>query len=91
LSFLSFAGMLYFKYLHQRLTGYDPKSFVETPLPLLAVMFFLGGIQSILMGVLAEMIMRTYYESQSKTTYLLGEVRQPRTSGIEDGTGISTG
>jgi hypothetical protein len=28
------------------------------------------------MGVLAEMIMRTYYESQSKTTYLLGEVRQ---------------
>ena len=31
---------------------------------------------SILMGVLAEMVMRTYYESQSKTTYLLGEVRQ---------------
>ena len=28
------------------------------------------------MGVLAEMVMRTYYESQSKTTYLLGEVRQ---------------
>ena len=59
------------------LTGVPcPKTFVETPLPLLAVMFFLGGVQSILMGVLAEMIMRTYYESQSKTTYLLGEVRQ---------------
>ena len=28
------------------------------------------------MGVLAEMVMRTYYESQAKTTYLLGEVRQ---------------
>ena len=76
LSFLSFAGMLYFKYLHSTLTGRVPKSFVETPLPLLAVMFFLGGVQSILMGLLAEMIMRTYYESQSKTTYLLGEVRQ---------------
>ncbi|WP_435010414.1 glycosyltransferase family 2 protein [Tundrisphaera lichenicola] len=77
LSFLSFAGMLYFKYLHNSFTGFDPKTFVETPLPLLAVMFFLGGVQAILMGVLAEMIMRTYYESQSKTTYLLGEVRRP--------------
>ena len=76
LSFSSFAGMLYFKYLHPVVTGDKPKTFVETPLPLLAVMFFLGGVQSILMGVLAEMIMRTYYESQSKTTYLLGEVRQ---------------
>jgi hypothetical protein len=28
------------------------------------------------MGVLAEMVMRTYYESQSKTTYLIGEIRQ---------------
>jgi hypothetical protein len=54
----------------------QPKSFVETPLPLLTAMFFLGGVQSILMGVLAEMVMRTYYETQSKTTYLLGEVRQ---------------
>jgi glycosyltransferase involved in cell wall biosynthesis len=76
LSFLSFAGMLYFKFAHRWLTGDKVKDFVETPLPLLAIMFFLGGVQSILMGVLAEMIMRTYYESQSKTTYLLGEVRQ---------------
>jgi len=75
-SFLSFAMMLYYKFLHHPLTGLDAKSFVETPLPLLAVMFALGGVQSILMGVLAEMIMRTYYESQSKTTYLLGEVRE---------------
>jgi len=81
LSFLSFAGMLYFKFAHEPLTGDSKKDFVETPLPLLAVMFFLGGVQSILMGVLAEMVMRTYYESQSKTTYLLGEVRQPRAPG----------
>ena len=76
LSFLSFAGMVYLKYLHPWLTGGEVRSFIQTPLPLLAVMFFLGGVQSILMGVLAEMVMRTYYESQSKTTYLLGEVRQ---------------
>ena len=39
-------------------------------------MFFLAGAQSILLGLLAEMVMRTYYESQSKTTYLIDEVRQ---------------
>ena len=85
LSLLSFAGMLYFKYAHPFLTGDKAKTFVETPLPLLAVMFFLGGVQSILMGVLAEMVMRTYYESQSKTTYLLGEVRQGPTPPPRDG------
>ena len=71
LSTLCFMLMLFFKYLYQ-----PPKSFVETPLPMLVVMFFLAGIQSILMGLLAEMVMRTYYESQSKTTYLLGELRE---------------
>ncbi len=78
LSFLSFVAMLYFKYVFPWPWGFQlpPKSFVETPLPLLTVMFFLAGVQSILMGVLAEMVMRTYYESQAKTTYLLGEVRQ---------------
>ncbi len=50
-------------------------------------MFFLGGVQSILMGVLAEMVMRTYYESQSKTTYLLGEVRQDLNRPLEEPAG----
>jgi hypothetical protein len=73
--------MLYFKYLFPwpfpvSPSVWPPKSFVETPLPSLTVMFFLAGVQSILMGLLAEMVMRTYYESQSKPTYLLGEVRQ---------------
>lgn len=85
LSLISFAGMLYFKYLHHRLTGDGVKTFIDTPLPLLAAMFFLAGIQSILMGVLAEMVMRTYYESQSKTTYLLGTVRQASAPSPPDG------
>jgi len=78
LSFASFGAMLYFKYVFPWPTGLplQGKPFVETPLPLLTVMFFLGGVQSILLGVLAEMVMRTYYESQAKTTYLLDEVRQ---------------
>ena len=82
--------MLYFKYLHHPLTGCAarrPSS--RPPCPLLAVMFFLTGVMSILMGVLAEMVMRTYYESQPKTTYLLGEVRRGLRSedrrGTDDG------
>ncbi len=68
--------MLYFKFLHHALTGYPTKDFVETPLPLCRACSSWAGSRAILMGVLAEMVMRTYYESQAKTTYLLGEVRE---------------
>lgn len=46
-------------------------SFIQTPLPLLGVMAFITGIMSILMGLLAELVMRTYYESQDKPVYLV--------------------
>ena len=82
---VSFALMLYFKYFFLATTGRPNKPFVETPMPLLVVMFGLAGVGSILMGVLAEMVMRTYYESQHKTTYLLGEVRQGRSGPNRDG------
>ena len=78
LAFLSFLAMLYFKYLHAWATGGEPKTFIQTPLPLIGMVLLLAGFQSILMGLLAEMVMRTYYESQHKTTYLLREVRQGR-------------
>lgn len=76
LSGLSFVAMLYFKYLFPWPFPVDPrtwppKTFVETPLPILSVMFFLAGVLSILLGLMADMMMRTYYESQAKTTYLL--------------------
>ena len=77
LSLLAFLSMLYFKYLHPLLHLGASKSFIETPLPLIAVMFFLAGVQSILMGVLAEMVMRTYYESQAKATYLVEPESDP--------------
>ena len=48
LSFLCFGAMLYFKYVFPWPMGLDlpPKSFVETPLPLLTVMFFLAGVRA---------------------------------------------
>jgi glycosyltransferase involved in cell wall biosynthesis len=81
LAFLATVGMLYFKYLFPWpfpwWADLPPKTFVETPLPSLIVMFLLAGGMSLLLGIQAEMIMRTYYESQQKPTYLLADVRPP--------------
>ena len=46
-------------------------SMILTPLPLLAALFFLVGTTSILMGLLAEMTVRTYFESQHRSAYLI--------------------
>ncbi len=40
-----------------------------SPLLLVGVMLVILGFQSILMGLIAELLARTYHESQSKTTY----------------------
>ena len=51
------------------------KSFIDTPLPLLFVMTAITGVMCVLMGLLAEMIMRTFYESQDKRVYLVHTTR----------------
>ena len=48
-------------------------SFILTPLPLLSVLLLMLGFLSILMGFLAEIMTRTYYESQGKPTYHVKE------------------
>ena len=63
-AFVAFLLALYFK-----LTG--QKDFVQTPLPVIMAMFFIIGLLMILLGVLAEMMMRTYFESQGKNTYTI--------------------
>lgn len=50
------------------------KDFVETPLPVIASVMILVGFLGLLMGLLAEMLMRTYFESQGKRTYVVREV-----------------
>lgn len=66
LSFLSGTWMLWLKLV-------DDISMIKTPLPLLVVMTFLVGVMSVLMGLLAEMLARTYFESQQRTTYMVRE------------------
>jgi glycosyltransferase involved in cell wall biosynthesis len=48
-------------------------SFILTPLPLLCVLLLMLGFLSVLMGFLAEILMRTYYESQKKPIYQIKE------------------
>ncbi|MBV9875937.1 MAG: glycosyltransferase family 2 protein [Verrucomicrobia bacterium] len=67
-SFLAFLWMLYLKIF----SGF---SFITTPVPLIVVMTFMIGMMCILLGLLAEMIMRTFYESQGKPIYNVRESR----------------
>ncbi len=46
---------------------------VQTPLPVMALVLLVLGIQFFLMGLLAEMLVRTYHESQSKSIYAVRE------------------
>jgi hypothetical protein len=65
LALLTFGLMIYFKF-------WGGKSFVDTPLPVLAALFILMGFISMLMGLIAELSVRTYHESQDKPTYSVG-------------------
>ena len=49
------------------------ESFIRNPLLIVAVVMFAVGVQFILMGLLAEMLVRTYHESQAKTVYTVRE------------------
>jgi glycosyltransferase involved in cell wall biosynthesis len=66
-AFLSGVYALYLKF-------FEGTSFILTPLPLLCVLLMVLGSLSILMGFLAEILTRTYYESQGKPTYQIKEV-----------------
>lgn len=48
------------------------------PLLILGLIFLLGGIQLITIGILAEISVRTYFESQNKKTYTIRKVYQAR-------------
>lgn len=47
---------------------------VRSPLLLMTVMLFILGMQSIMMGLVAELLARTYHESQAKLTYTVRRV-----------------
>lgn len=65
-AFLAAALAAYFK-----ITG--QKDLVETPLPVITMMFFVVGVVMILMGVLAELLMRVYFETQRRMPFSIRE------------------
>lgn len=48
-------------------------SFILTPLPLIAIVLLAISVQFFLMGLLAELLVRTYHESQGKAIYSVRE------------------
>ena len=57
--------------LWEKIAGHD---IWGRPLLILGVLLLLGGIQLITVGFVAEMIVRTYFESQNKKTYIIREI-----------------
>jgi hypothetical protein len=67
-----FAGLAINLYLvFKKLMGFD---IWGRPLIIAGTTLVLAGIQFLTFGIIVELIMRTYYESQGKTTYRVREV-----------------
>lgn len=71
LAFLVGLWALYLKF-------FEGISFIQTPLPLLVSLCTIAGLMCLLMGLLAELIMRVYYESQGKADYRVKSVLNAR-------------
>jgi len=70
LIFTSLITLLYL-FVRRTLAG---TAVLGSPLFQLGVMFFILGFQSILMGLIAELLVRTYHESQKKPTYTVRSI-----------------
>jgi glycosyltransferase involved in cell wall biosynthesis len=70
---LIFSSVLLLAYLVTRRIFLE-EHLVRSPLLLMVVMLFILGSQSILMGLIAELLVRTYHESQAKPTYVVRRV-----------------
>ena len=58
----------------ERLLGYQ--SLANRPLLLFGILLVFTGVQLITLGLLAEMQVRTYHESQDKQIYVIREIRE---------------
>jgi glycosyltransferase involved in cell wall biosynthesis len=72
IAFLAGGFALFYKFTGQ-------KDLIETPLPLLVALALITGVMCFLMGLLAEMMVRTYFEAQEKRTYVVERITGART------------
>jgi len=64
-------GILLFLMVRRLAVGISP---FNSPLFFASIMIFLMGFQSLLMGLIAELLVRTYHEAQDKPTYTILEI-----------------
>ena len=67
-AFLAGIWAVYLKY-------FEGVSFIQTPLPILITLLILVGLIFLLMGLLAEMQTRIYFETQKKSPYVIRATR----------------
>jgi glycosyltransferase involved in cell wall biosynthesis len=59
------------------------------PIVLLALLFAMAGVQLVTLGLLGEMLARTYHESQGKPIYIIAEDLRPRVQDTNERRGPS--
>ena len=82
---LIIAGGLVLLYLFIRRVWFQV-SVTATPWFLISVTSVIMGFQSVLMGFIAELLVRTYHESQNKPTYTIRTIingKSPKSAGKE--------
>ncbi|MBU6397372.1 MAG: hypothetical protein KJS74_04260 [Rhodospirillales bacterium] len=79
---VSLVSLLYVFYLKL----FANLSMILTPMPLLVAMSFMMGVMSILIGLLAEIMVRTYFEALAKPIYFVNNtVNLPPEHGADGG------
>ena len=73
---IAFLGVIDLLYLFLRRFWDIPAA--NSPLLLVGVMFVIMGFQSVLMGLIAELLARTYHESQQKPTYHIRSILESK-------------
>jgi len=87
----SSAGLFAFEFVYARVTRNFDVWIQPTTLLLFAVFTVTLAVQLVLMGLLGEIVMRTYYESQSKKTYLVRDTENFDAPIVETYGGSATG
>lgn len=57
-----------------RLLGVE--DFTATPLPVVGTLFAILGVLLFMMGLLAEILLRTYYATVNKSPYIIGDIKE---------------
>jgi hypothetical protein len=77
---LYLAGIKIIAGLQDGLDGFRSVRIGDRPLLMLAILLIILGVQFFVMGLLAELVVRTYHESQGKPTYYVRQVIEPEGS-----------